>query len=110
MAKGIRIRRPDGSVVLDTTTPITFVIGSVTTGAGINGSLVIPDVGAERYFAYINGVISNGNTPGGGYAAEGSALPAIKVSGRELSWKFPDGDEPATKRANVVITYAGYSL
>lgn len=111
MAKGIRVRRADGSIALDSTTPITFVLGAVTTGAGINGSLTIPDAGAEKYFAYITGVVSDATAPSGGaYGVDGASLPAVTVNGRTLTWQFPDGEAPASQRPNVIITYAGYSL
>lgn len=104
MTEGFEIYNPDGSLAISSAMPMTFVMGSIETGAGTDGSFTIPDIGLTKYFAYITGVAQAPSNQGS-YLSE---IPEISLSGRDVKWKFnylPSGVKPS-----YIITYGGYSI
>lgn len=103
MANGIRIRNRDGSVILDTSTGVSFILGSVTTSSKVNGSLTIPDVGLKQYFAYVTGTSSTSTND-----EFGALLPQVEVEGRTVKWVYGN-DTGKTPTPSITITYGGSS-
>jgi hypothetical protein len=80
MAIGLRQRDPAGNILVDITTRLTRVMGTVQIAAGSNGSVVVPQSGSNPIFYYFSSLSSS---------EDGSANPVITVSGDTISWNYP---------------------
>lgn len=77
MAQGLQIFGPDGSLVLDSNTRVTKILGSAFVSSDGSMSVAIP--GGGSLFAYIVAGASVGPT---------SLIPIITISGNSISWQL----------------------
>jgi len=99
---GLRVRDASGNVLVDISTRILRLVGTVQTGT-TNGSITVPDDASGTVFFMLTG--QDRSVTNSGYAE----IPKVTLSGRTISWTFSGSTTPSSGRISSLIVYGVHS-